>query len=582
MNKYFLTILTFLMFLSVKADEVEVNIEPSNPVKGEVFDVKFKVSLTTSDKPYISFTPVNLEVLERAAEPEYHFEIRGGIGRAKTTKTLTYTYKVVANRGGSAYLKNILVEIGTNKIKHKNVAIKVLSQRKELPKIFTRAEVSSDSVFLGEGVDVRYYVYSLYPVIQTEVKAFPKLNGFIKRFHKPMDTEQAVRVDGKVYRRSLKYSARVYPEKTGSLSIDPLRLVVQYAGGSVNPFGNLGFGFNRFKKKSLNSKTVKINVKPLPVEGLPPSFTGLVGEHEFKLIMNKGKYLVNEAVEAKLEVSGSGALEKMDAPRLFESNALEKFDDKSDFQEVGDSSGRKVFEYTYLARANTEIPERELELAYFSPEDEQYKIKKIIIPAMTIGGTAGPQVKNNTTDTSDFNQAGNLSNDRIFREVPPAQMMSAPLFDLNWNSIPMKWVTYLIYGLVLLVLLQFVEMIFRSFRKVSTNNELNLLYKTVMKSGASYQSIVNLVFMLRDRMSKEADIFKIIDESSLKKSDKKYFVELVKELEANTYSEGQKKNHKNLKASAMRNLKKEIERINMMDIKGDNENEGLKLDSRTS
>ena len=71
--------------------------------------------------------------------------------------------------------------------------------------------MSKTQAYIGEGIDVRYYLYSRAPVVQTEFKSFPKLNGFIKRYHKIADREEAVEYEGIVYRRSLKYSARVYP-----------------------------------------------------------------------------------------------------------------------------------------------------------------------------------------------------------------------------------------------------------------------------------------------------------------------------------------------------------------------------------
>lgn len=586
MNKILL-LLYSVFVLSVAASEVEVIVSPSQPVKGEVFDVRFKVTMTADEKPFISFTPRNLEVLERVNEPEYHFEIRGGIGRAQTTKTLTYTYHMVANNPGNSYLRDIVVEIGKEKIKHKNLSIRVLSKRKEMPKIFARAEVNKKDVYLGEGFDVRYYVYSLYPILQTEIKTFPKLNGFIKRFHKTLDAEEAVRVDGKVYRRSLKYSARVYPEKTGELSIDPLRLVVQYAGGRTNPFGNFGFGFNRFSKKSLNSARVKVHVKPLPAEGVPPSFNGLVGEHEYKLIMTKNKYLVNEAIEAKLEVSGPGALEKLDAPRLFENEALEKFDDKSDFQEINEKSGRKVFEYTYLARANIDIAQRVIKLAYFDPEAEQYKFKELAIPELIIGGGGNAVIPNNHSSNGNVsgknNLKGNLEGDRILREVPPVSMISAPLFDVSWKSIPLNWIMYLNIVLAVIFLLQLVVMVYSAAKGGSLScKELVTMYKRVVKQGANYQTLASLIFMLEVEKNKSSDIIKTIEHSTLKNSDKKYFIKVLKELEASSYSKNKLQERKKIKASALKNLKKEIERQIYDNEAGEQINEGFKLDNRTS
>ncbi|MAF78271.1 MAG: hypothetical protein CME60_08915 [Halobacteriovoraceae bacterium] len=579
-NIFIILSILYSTLMSVWAAEVAVQVIPEQPVKGEVFDVKFKVTLTTNDKPYISFTPVNLEVLERVNEPEYHFEIRGGIGRAKTTKTLTYTYKMVANRGGTSYLRDILVEVGKEKVESKTVRIKVLSERKEMPKIFARAEVSSDEAYLGEGIDVRYYTYSLYPIIQTEIKQFPKLNGFIKRFHKPVDTEEAVRVDGKVYRRSLKYSARIYPEKTGDLTIDPLRMVVQYAGGSVNPFGNLGFGFNRFKKKNLSSKRVKIKIKPLPTDGLISSFTGLVGEHEFKLTMNKNKYLVNEAIEARLEVSGPGALEKLEAPKLFTSEALEKFDDKSDFQELGESRGRKVFEYTYLARANVEIPERILKLGYFDPETSQYKEVEVVIPSLKIGGGSSNIPSKNTTSNAPLNE--NLGNDRIFKEVPSPSLMSAPLFDTSWKSIPLDWVKYLSFILTGLILVQTLLLLKGQSKKIEKDENLYKIYKRLLKKGIDYKDLVSMIFMLRSSNSNNADLIDIIESSSMKDSDKSYFSKMIRQIESGSYSKTKGRVDKKMKVSSLKDLKNAIEKKRLEERERENGDESLKLDSRTT
>ena len=50
---------------------------------------------------------------------------------------------------------------------------------------------------------------------------------------------ETVQYNGEIYKRVLKYSTRVYPEKTGTAYIDSLRLNVQYSDGYQNtPFGN--------------------------------------------------------------------------------------------------------------------------------------------------------------------------------------------------------------------------------------------------------------------------------------------------------------------------------------------------------
>ena len=94
-----------------------------------------------------------------------------------------------------------------------------------------------------------------------------------------------------------------------------MKISVQIIENDYN--SGFGFGNQRFKNKDLSSPMVEIEVLPLPTEGVPSSFTGLVGEHEFNLSVPKTKYLVNEPIEIKLEVKGKGALENLDAPAIF-------------------------------------------------------------------------------------------------------------------------------------------------------------------------------------------------------------------------------------------------------------------------
>jgi len=64
-----------------------------------------------------------------------------------------------------------------------------------------------------------------------------------------------------------------------------------------NPYGGFGFGAQRFKNKDLASPRIEVEVLPLPAENVPAGFTGMVGEHEFSLVMPKSKFLVNEPIE---------------------------------------------------------------------------------------------------------------------------------------------------------------------------------------------------------------------------------------------------------------------------------------------
>ena len=250
------------------------------------------------------------------------------------------------------------------------------------------AEASKTKVYIGEGIDVNYYLYYKGAVGGADVKEFPKLNKFIKRFHRINLPPESVQYRGQILRRQLAYSARLYPEKVGSAILDPMKMSIQIV---ENQYGGFGFGTQTFKNRDIASPVIDVEVLPLPSEGVPASFTGLVGEHQFSLSVPKNKFLINEPIEIKLEVRGKGALENFDAPVIFADKNLEQFDTKSEVTELGNQEAKKIFEYTLLARGPVDIAGRELALAYFDPSSGKYIEKKITVPALTVSGVAAPQ-----------------------------------------------------------------------------------------------------------------------------------------------------------------------------------------------
>lgn len=552
MRKLLILMLSLICFQTLA--ELVVQVNPPNPVKDESFNVIFEVSTSDDEEPMVSFDPVGLEVLGRSKEVSLSTSIING--RFSSTRKIKMVYEVISSTARTAHIRDIKVELGSKTLTHKPVRIKVLSRKKTPRNIFLQAEVSKDKVYIGEGVDVRYYLYSRVPVVQTEFKSFPKLNGFIKRFHKVVDKEEAVQYEGFVYRRSLKYSARVYPEKVGKLYIDPLRLNIQYASSSGNPFGSFGMAFNRFRSKGVSSKKIEVQVAPLPSEGVPINFTGLVGEHEFRLISNKQKYVVNEAIEAKLEVIGPGALEKMEAPKIYKDGALEQFDTKSEFFEVGMTSGRKVFDYTYLARADVLIPEREVSLAYFDPELKVYKDKKIVIPQLQIGGgTRAVPVKELLAKTPKENEQEGQS-PLIEKESLTAV---APLFKESYKGLPLTWPRLLVYALVIVVFVQLGEISYKIIKRPSSSESLEAEIMQLKKNGLSYNGLIKLIYNLSKQVE-DASAKTIIEESGLSRKDKDYFLEMLEILGQKDFgAKAASKKRATFKMSAFKALKKEIE-----------------------
>lgn len=545
---YFFTFL-LIMAPSLKAQEIDVEVSPPEPLMNESFYLTFKIKTTGSVDPYISFTPTGATVLGKR---EQGVSISTTVinGKFTTSREQNYVYELIAERQGQVTIKNIKVDLNGKTSSVKDVTINVLAQARKVADAFMEATASKTKVYLGEAIDVNYYLYFKTSISANDVKEFPKLNKFIKRFHHINSPVETVQYKGQVLKRILAYSARLYPEKIGNAVLDPMTISVQIIENDYSsPFGGFGMGSQRFKTKDLSSPRIEVEVLPLPAENVPAGFTGLVGEHEFNLTVPKTKYLVNEPIEVKLEAKGKGALENMDAPVIYADNNLEQFDTKSEVTELGTQAAKKVFEYTYLARAPLNIKQRELSLAYFDPSTGHYVEKKVTVPAIEISGVA-------SQSTGGGNQAQVKAKDEPEKKDDDflSKLFSSKETKIEKNNIGLvgpilkgedrwfdRWLDVLnvAFGAVIIgVLITWYNKNKNIITHSDKATEIKKSITHMKKNGLGYSELFKVVSALdkKNKMSNGGvSINQIIDESSLSVESKTYFKNTIQICEEKTF-----------------------------------------------
>lgn len=524
----------------VYANSVTIEVDPQRPVVGEEFELIFNVTTTTNtDEPYISFNAGEAEVKgRRLVGKQSNASVING--NFSTSSKYKYAYTLVSPKAGGLTIYDIKVDIDGKTITVPNRTILVASENVAPKDFFLVAEVSKTEAYLGEGLNVNYYLYSRSQNLgRTEIEIFPKLNNFIKRFYMPQNERETVEYRGAVYRRSLEYSARVYAEKVGKLKIDPLRLKFQYTEYRDNRnLGNFGFSFGRPKIKSLSSEPVTINVLPLP-EGQPQGFTGLIGQHDFKIKVNKNRFLVNEAIEVKLEITGPGALENYPAPTLYQDPSLEMFDTKSELSEIDKSNGKKVFEYTYLARSPLTFKEKTIPFTFFDPQTKNYMTQEVVLPPLLIGGG---EVKAQTSGNESQTENKNTT------EEPPKTIATegsiiAPDFENIKGSFGNNWIKLLNYLLILLIVFVFIEKLASGIMNKGVPQEALSLTHEIKTKGINY-SLLNKYLRLTHRYRRDIDnkltLEEIVEKLPVSIGCKKYFIENVQITENMEYKDSGK------------------------------------------
>lgn len=544
MKKLFLFLL-FATNICLAEVDIQLEVNPPNPVKGDTFQLIFRIQVDDSnteiEEPYISFDPgfATVQGREVGGQSSQVTIINGVV---QSSKSLSVRYDLETPKSGLLAIDKIKVDMGGKSYKLDRKVIKVLDAPARPKDFFLRAEVSKDKVYLGEGIDVRYYLYSRINLRVANYKAFPKFQHFIKRFHdiKNNQTER-VNENGLVYERSLQYSARVYPEKIGSLKIDPLKLDVVYIDRDRRAQNQLGLGFSfgmlagRQRQKVLRSEEIKVEVLPIPAENVPANFTGLVGKHDFRLTAGRKKYLVNEIIELKLEVEGPGALENYEAPTLYSHPALESFEVKSDLNELSWNRGKKTFGYTYLARSAFDLPDKELSFSYFDPDKGEFVEVKVPLPGIMVRGQASQSVRSGDTPQDQAQHNASMPAISPSKNVP-GSFLAPILDDSHWTELSTHfyfWANIVLASLLLLLIISFIP---RGNWQHKDEKFLELL--ALFKKNRDYKALFNLLNYKKDQVGANAKMSfqEFIQTLSISQEAKHYFMRILDNMARMTYT----------------------------------------------
>ncbi len=511
-------VLLILFFATNVFAQIDVRFRPERPLINEPFNMEVTVAFEGSEEPYISFDPGGLNV-EGKSKGGVTFSTQLINGQFTSQKTISYIYQLNASRAGLFYIRNMSAKIADKEFTSDNIRVQVLREAEKPKDYFLEAIPSKDNVYRGEGFFVNYYLYTRVPIYNQELKEYPKLNGFLKRFKAVDETPERVERNGVIYQRSKKYSARLFAEKTGKLTIDPLRIQVSVGFGNVG-----GFGLRDMRNVTLSSLPVEIQSSTTPTEEIPQGFTGLVGEHTFTLNVKKTKFLVNEPIELSLEIIGPGLLEKMDDPVIYNHPDLESFDTRSEIQEITEQKSRKVLEYTYLPRSQFEIEERELQLGYFDPDQNKYIVKTIAIPSIqVIGGSVNTPNKPNRSQKN---------NEAVTPSLPEISLSPiSPFGDLVLRQY-FTWYQLAFLASVFIFIISIKSNL--SFKENSVKANARYYFKKRLAKGVDYKSLY--LFFSHIRNDEYIEIERYIETLAVDAEVKNYFKELLSKLRSASYA----------------------------------------------
>jgi len=352
-----------------------------------------------------------------------NFQIIGGPNQSISTKYVngersfskTYSYFLQPLRKGSLRIKQASIEIDGEEYKSLPIEV-IITDSVDQPSdsvtqyyndedIELRALISKSSPYVNEPITIVYKLYYKAPIriSNAQETETPKYKDFWNQDIKiPQLKIQSEIYKGQNYNVVEWKKVVLYPQKSGLLEISPLsiNLMLDVPTDKRDFFGNIIIDQT---SQFISTGTRRINVKELPLDNMPSSFTGAVGEFEFDVILDKSSLRATESFQAELKVKGRGNLKLFDLPDLLVPGSMELFEpqrEESINTNLSGMNGSVTKLFTVIPRFQGSFPIEQVEFSYFDPKLEKYKILKS--PRLTIDVYDGPTISNpsvNNTNT---------------------------------------------------------------------------------------------------------------------------------------------------------------------------------------
>lgn len=252
--------------------------------------------------------------------------------------------------------------------------------------IFLNVILDKREAFVGEHIVATVKIYTRVDISGINEIKFPDFQGFLRTDLNtpPLTSLQRENLNGKIYGTGIVQQFLLYPQVAGEIAIDPVQItaLVQQKTGTSDPFFGDFFSTYTTIPKAVFSPALKVKVKPLP--GIKPSdFSGVVGKISLTASLDKDSVKVNDAVNLKIAISGSGNLKLAATPQMKLPADLEVYDPKvTDDLKNGSAgtSGRKSFEYLLIPRHYGEYTIPSASYSYFDVASRQFQ--RVTIPEL--------------------------------------------------------------------------------------------------------------------------------------------------------------------------------------------------------
>ncbi len=314
----------------------------------------------------------------------------------ETTKRYVMSYSLTAGQPGRIYLPPVTVTLDEKNYQTNPIEVNILKPG-TTDQLDLEVTLSEQQCYVGQPVimTIKFYISADIGDFQFNIPAFTNDAFYLEEPDtsnpqaKEFNLGNGVTVLVSQYRTThngkdsilLSFSKVLIPKYSGEIEIPPASVSADVAVGRARSRDRFFDGFfgsgKEYKRFMVSSQPLKLRVLPLPEEGKPSGFYGLVGQYTITASAAPTKVNVGDPITLTIKIGGGKYLKPVQWPALEQISELaQNFKIPSEKATPAIENDYKVF--TQTIRANNdkvaEIPP--IPLAYFDAEKGRYAVAK--------------------------------------------------------------------------------------------------------------------------------------------------------------------------------------------------------------
>lgn len=464
MKKSFIVLIFISLSGIIFSQDINIQLDNSYISVGEwtTFSVIFSGDLDDLRKT----DTVDLEIKQTGSNKSYN-----NINGKKTSKYI-FSYQVRASKPGNFNLPVYsAVDSNGNKISSEQLVLYVealkddviidhdINSEFDTPYVKLYIDIPKRNLYVGEAIPVEIVAYfsNKYP---PSVDRYPyiKTGSFlIDNGSKYTNDGDEKVINGEKWIKVV-WNSHLTPLKSGELEIEIV--LDSYISKSSD---NSGF-FTNTERKMLKTSTVlqTINVKTLPIENRPISFSGAIGDFSINDTLNISEANVGDPLTLTMDIFGEGNFQRILVPKIKDNkNNWKLYPDSSSFKGSNKSNYQGVKSFKQILSPTSEdvtfLPI--FSFSYFNPIQEKYMELTTSKYPLKIN----PGVFNNKQSVTGI--------DNSFKELKQEirhQKQKKVNYSKNVKLNPLLWITIIISTLAIILLI--ITNIIKSSIKRNSNN----------------------------------------------------------------------------------------------------------------